>query len=173
MLANTEYWHHHGHYGTQYYSIMDVSIGYVATELLSETDAGQFSASLFGCNVEVENAPSEIFENEDNEEEIEELEEKCLICKKNCSSATKLMLEHIKRCQTTMRNSKKLGTHFLRDPVVVSLNLEDYLIQDVYTWQPEKMLLSGRSLVCWDSSCHGREGTEFKYFLRDTSLKYF
>jgi hypothetical protein len=152
---------------------MDVSIGHVATELLSETDAGQFSASLFGCNVEVENAPSEIYENEDKEEEVEELEEKCLFCRKNCSSANKSMLEHIKRCQTTMRNSKKVGTHFLRDPMVVSLNLEDYLIQDVYTWQPEKMLLSGRSLVCWDSSCHGREGTKFKYFLRGTSLKYF
>ena len=152
---------------------MDVSIGHVAIELLSETDAGQFSASLFGCTVEVRNAPIEIFENKDNEEEIEEVEEKRLICKKICSSVKKLMLEHIKRCQTTMRNSKKLGAHFLRDPIVVSLNLEDYLIQDVYTWQPKKMLLSGRSLVCWDSSYHGREGIKFEYFLRDASLKYF
>ena len=141
---------------------MDVSIAAVVTTLLSEIDVGQFSDRLFDSNGNVEIDPEEIFEDADGEDEVEEPEERCKQCGKSCYCANKLMTDHIKRYQTTLKSTKKPCVHFLRDPMVVSLNLDDYLIQDIYTWQPEKMMPNGRSLVCWDSSCRGREGTKFK-----------
>ena len=145
---------------------MDVSIAAVENTLLSENDVGQFSDRLFGSNGKVEIDPEKNFEDADGEDEVEEPEERCKLCGKSCYCANKLMTDHIKRCLTTMKSSKKPCKHFLRDPMVVSLNLDDYLIQDIYTWQPEKMMPNGRSLVCWDSSCRGREGTRFKDLLR-------
>ena len=36
----------------------------------------------------------------------------------------------------------------LRDTVVVFFNLEDYLVQDIFSWQPEMMLMSRAKVVC-------------------------
>jgi hypothetical protein len=60
---------------------MDVSIGHVALELLSERDLGQFSSALFGCDVRKANTPDPdvIHEDAESEEEVDEPEEKCQV----------------------------------------------------------------------------------------------
>ena len=86
---------------------MDVSIAAVENTLLSENDVGQFSDRLFGSNGKVEIDPEEIFEDADGEDEVEEPEERCKLCGKSCYCANELMTDHIKRCLTTMKSSKK------------------------------------------------------------------
>ena len=141
---------------------MDVSIAAVVTTLLWYNSATDFLILMEKLKLIL----MEIFEDADGEDEVEKPEERCKLCGKSCYCANKFITDHIKRCQTTLKSSKKPCMHFLRDPMVVFFNLDDYLIQDIYTWQPEKMMPNGRSLVCWDSSCRGREGTKFKDLLR-------
>jgi hypothetical protein len=144
---------------------MDVSVNKVVIDLLSEFDRGQFNEKLFGCFLETNPNTDENVEinpeDEEDEDDDENSEHKCPECGNSCCTANDIMTDHINKCQNIMKNTKKSGNQFLRDPMVTSLKLRDYIIQDVYSWQPEKMLQNGRSLKCWNTSCHKHEGTEF------------
>lgn len=141
---------------------MDVAIGHVVTQLLSETDIGQFDDTLYGCEILCGSHEEEILLDAENDEDDvnEEILEKCLACGKSCLCANALMEIHVNKCKSAMKNSPKACSQFLRDPMITSLNLDDYLLQDVYSWQPEKMITNSRSLVCWDSTCFGQKGKE-------------
>jgi hypothetical protein len=91
---------------------MDVSIDHVALEL---RDLGQFSGALFGCDVRKANTPDPDVIHEDaesDEDDVDEPEEKCQVCRKSCYCPNKLMADHIKRCQKTMKSSRKSIQHF-------------------------------------------------------------
>lgn len=155
---------------------MDVSVNKVVTDLLSEVDRGQFTEKLFGCSLETNPNTEETVEinPEDKEdgEDDENSEHNCPECGFSCCTANDIMTDHINKCQNIMKNTKESGKQFLRDPMVTSLKLRDYLIQDVYSWQPEKMLPDGILLKCWNTSCHKHEGTKFSRHLIITFKTY-
>ena len=88
---------------------MDVGINSTIQYLLREEN-GQYDEDLFGLGDKVEDNQKEKQDSSSLSEESDDesiTTEVCPICKKTCMSPNRDSIEHIKRCQTTLKASGK------------------------------------------------------------------
>ena len=79
-------------------------------------------------------------------------------CGKSCKQPNKLMEEKLSHFKERLKDRSQDTKHFLRDDYVYSRNLNDYLIQSVYVFDPLKMMKYSKKLVCWNKDCAGHKG---------------
>ena len=140
---------------------MDFGINSVIESLLGEDD-GQYCKCLFALGERVDNNSSdknvEVADSNESDSDESVSKECCLLCSKTSQSPNNLAIEEIRRCKGLLKVSGK--GHYLRDNSITSLNLEDYLRPSIWCWHPQRLLPpTSRSLVCWNKSCAGHQGT--------------
>jgi hypothetical protein len=120
---------------------MDVCTNVTIQALLGE-DRGQYCTELFGLGERVDDtttlSPQE--DNDDIESDDETIMKvsNCPVCRKTCYPPNKLAIDHIDRCQASIK-------------AVASTVLEDYLRPSIWCWHPQRLMSSPlQPLRCWN-----------------------